>query len=79
MEHGGPMSHMRHEGDMGNIEANSKGIGHLDYVDHNIMLNGPMSIIGRAVIVHENEDDLTSQPTGNAGPRIGCGVIGISE
>jgi len=39
-------------------------------------LNG---VIGHAVILHGNPDDLTSQPSGNAGPRIGAGVIGVAQ
>jgi Cu-Zn family superoxide dismutase len=42
-------------------------------------LNGKYSIIGHAVIVHEKEDDFKTQPTGNAGARIGNGVIGIAK
>ena len=44
-------------------------------VDAHLELDGPYSIVGRAVIVHGNPDDLTSQPSGNAGPRVGCGLI----
>ncbi|HHL72470.1 MAG TPA: superoxide dismutase family protein, partial [Bacteroidetes bacterium] len=44
-----------------------------------LSLNGPNSIIGRGVIVHEKADDMTSQPTGAAGARLACGVIGIAK
>jgi Cu-Zn family superoxide dismutase len=42
-------------------------------------LSGADSIIGRAVIVHEKADDLKTQPTGNAGGRLACGVIGVAK
>lgn len=77
--HGAPMDAMRHEGDMGNIEADATGKAHLEYVDKTISFEGKASIIGRSVIVHEDEDDLKSQPTGNAGARVACGVIGIGK
>ncbi len=79
MPHSMPTSDKRHEGDMGNIDADQNGIAHLDYIDHEIKLNGEYSIIGRCVIVHEKEDDFKTQPTGNAGARIGYGVIGIMK
>jgi Cu-Zn family superoxide dismutase len=79
MEHAGPDSPKRHVGDLGNLEADADGNAHLEYVDKHLMLNGPKSIIGRGVIVHANEDDLKSQPTGNAGGRVACGVIGIAK
>jgi Cu-Zn family superoxide dismutase len=79
MNHGAPMDAMRHEGDMGNIEADESGNAHIEYVDKTMSFNGDASIIGRSVIVHQNEDDLKTQPTGNAGPRIACGVIGIAK
>jgi len=77
--HGAPMDEMRHEGDMGNIEADAAGKAHLEYIDKAISLEGPTSIIGRSVIVHKNEDDFKTQPTGNAGARVACGVIGIGK
>ncbi len=79
MNHGAPMDAMRHEGDMGNIEADESGNAHLEYVDKSISFDGDASIIGRSVIVHKDEDDLKTQPTGNAGARVACGVIGIGK
>jgi superoxide dismutase, Cu-Zn family len=77
--HGAPMDAMRHEGDMGNIEADATGNAHMEYIDKNISFEGMTSIIGRSVIVHKSEDDLKTQPTGNAGARVACGVIGIGK
>jgi Cu-Zn family superoxide dismutase len=44
-------------------------------MDFAIRLSGEQSILGKAVIVHAEEDDLTTQPTGAAGARLACGVI----
>jgi len=79
MSHGGPMDMKRHMGDMGNLEADESGKAHLEYVDRMISLTGEHSIIGRSVILHKSEDDLKTQPTGNSGARIACGVIGIAK
>lgn len=79
VEHGGPNDAMRHVGDLGNIEASEDGTAHLEMTDSMVKLNGEHSVIGRAIIVHAGEDDLTSQPTGAAGARVACGVIGIDE
>jgi Cu-Zn family superoxide dismutase len=78
-QHGSPMSMTRHMGDMGNLEADESGKAHLEYVDTVIKLTGPNSIIGKSIIVHKGEDDLKSQPAGNAGPRVACGVIGSAK
>lgn len=75
MRHAGPEDAQHHAGDMGNITAGDDGTAHLD-MKINTDLN---SIIGRAVVVHEKEDDLMSQPAGNAGARIAVGVIGIAN
>jgi superoxide dismutase, Cu-Zn family len=79
MSHGAPTDKTRHEGDMGNIEADASGKAHLEYVDPMLTFTGPNSIIGRSIIVHKNEDDMKTQPTGNAGPRVACGVIGVAK
>lgn len=77
--HGAPSDAERHVGDLGNAEADEMGTAHYQWTDTVIAFSGAHSIIGRGVIVHAGEDDLVSQPTGNAGPRVACGVIGIAE
>lgn len=79
MPHSMPSSDKRHVGDLGNIEADKDGKAHLDYVDPVLALQGENSIIGRGVIVHEKEDDFKTQPTGAAGARLACGVIGVAK
>lgn len=79
MSHGSPEKAVRHVGDLGNIVLDETASGVIDRVDPKLSLSGIYSIIGRAVIVHEREDDYQSQPTGAAGKRIGCGVIGIAR
>ncbi len=79
MAHGGPMDHMRHEGDLGNLEADANGNASIDRVDPTLSLRGDQSVIGLSIIVHRDPDDLKTQPTGNSGPRIACGVIGLSK
>ena len=77
--HGAPTDSLRHVGDLGNLVADSAGTAHYEWTDTLISFSGPHSIIGRAVIVHVGADDLKSQPTGNAGARAACGVIGIAK
>ena len=81
--HGGPNDKERHVGDLGNIVADSKGIAKFSMYDNLVKLSGKYSVIGRSMIIHEDEDDLgkggneESLKTGNAGKRIACGIIGI--
>ncbi len=77
--HGAPDASERHVGDLGNLMAGGNGKTHYERTDTFISLSGFRSIIGRAIIVHADEDDLTSQPTGAAGSRLAYGVIGISK
>jgi Cu-Zn family superoxide dismutase len=79
MDHAGPHDRMRHVGDLGNIEANDKGEADYDLVDPQLSFFGPTSILGRGLIIHEKADDLKTQPTGNAGGRLACGVIGVAK
>ncbi len=74
-KHGGPDSAERHAGDLGNIVADATGKASYERVDKVIKLNGEDTIVGRSVIVHANPDDYVTQPTGNAGARVGCGII----
>lgn len=78
-KHGDRTDSHVHVGDMGNIVADQTGVAQLDYYDKKMKLYGKNNIIGRSVIVHAGEDDLVTQPSGKAGARIGCGVIGIAE
>ncbi|TYP91707.1 superoxide dismutase, Cu-Zn family [Fodinibius salinus] len=78
-KHGAPTDSVRHMGDMGNIEADADGNASIDFVDNTLSLNGSNSIIGHGVILHGGQDDLTSQPSGAAGPRKACGVVGIAK
>lgn len=76
-DHAGPMSKMRHVGDLGNLVADANGVAKLDAVFKGVFMRGKHSIIGRGLIIHAGEDDLTSQPTGAAGSRVAGGVIGL--
>jgi Cu-Zn family superoxide dismutase len=64
-----------HAGDLGNIDANGDGTARKVMVDPELKLHGATGVVGRAVIVHAARDDLESQPSGDAGPPVGCGVI----
>nr|UWM72181.1 copper/zinc superoxide dismutase 4 [Brachionus rotundiformis] len=83
--HGAPDDEERHVGDLGNVTADENGLAKFDFTDRLVRLNGPHSIIGRTIIVHSDPDDLgqggteLSKTTGNAGGRLACGVIGITN
>ena len=74
--HGHHASPERHAGDLPAITGGKDGRGKVDVeVDVITVSAGPASIVGRAVIVHADPDDYKTQPTGNAGARLACGVI----
>ncbi len=75
-KHGGPHSAEKHKGDLGNVTADAEGS-----VETKLLLPGIQieQLLGRALVVHEKSDDLVSDPSGNSGPRVGCGVITANE
>jgi len=81
--HGAPEDEIRHAGDLGNVTAGVDGVANIHVTDKHIPLTGAHSIIGRAVVVHGDADDLgkggheLSKSTGNAGARVACGIIGL--
>jgi Cu-Zn family superoxide dismutase len=76
-QHGLPAVEKRHLGDLGNITVgkDGKGTHEITISGANLTPNDPNSFTGRAIIIHAKKDD-GGQPVGNAGGRIGCGVIG---
>ena len=84
--HGCPGMKHRHVGDLGNIETDGSGCAKYKFSDDMIKLRGTKcNIIGRGLIIHENEDDCgrtdekDSKTTGNSGKRIACAVIGYAS
>lgn len=74
--HGAPQADPHHAGDFGNVTADDNGRVQNEFTTRSITVEaGANSVVGRAVILHANPDDLTTQPTGNAGGRIACGVV----
>jgi len=73
--HGAPSAASHHMGDFGNLEADAQGNAHFILERPDALLSGATSAIGKAVIIHEKVDDLATQPSGNAGGRVACGVI----
>jgi len=66
-------SGMRHLGDLGNVTADASGM--VDEMLRDSLLGSDASFIGKVVVVHEGQDDLSTQPDGSSGPPVGCGVI----
>lgn len=74
-QHGGPDVAGRHAGDLGNIEIDASGAGNLSLTTDLLALEGDNGVIGKTVVLHEKADDLATQPSGNSGPRVACGVV----
>ncbi len=74
--HGPQNSPDHHVGDLPNLESNGEGVAVWSFVSDQLTVSpGPNSVVGRAVIIHEKPDDYRTQPAGNSGARIACGVI----
>jgi Cu-Zn family superoxide dismutase len=69
-----------HSGDLPNIKANDDGVARINFSTKAITVSpSPYSVLGRAIVIHERADDYKSQPAGNAGSRIACGIIGLAK
>lgn len=83
--HGDPEAAVRHNGDLGNLTVTADGKARVDATDSAISLSGSNSIIGRAVVIYADPDDLgrsghdLSKTTGNAGAGLAFGVIGVAR
>ena len=75
--HGAPDAPEHHAGDLPMVEADANGNATLSAEVSGLTVGGGAAtdIVGRSVVVHKDPDDYHSQPAGNSGPRIGCGVI----
>ncbi|HEY7742782.1 MAG TPA: superoxide dismutase family protein [Burkholderiales bacterium] len=76
-KHGGPYDPVRHAGDLGNLNFGADGTAKVNFVvgDISVRTGQANDIVGRALMVHADRDDLKTDPTGNAGGRVACGVI----
>lgn len=73
--HAAPDAASHHAGDFGNVTADDKGEVHTTFTTRSISVGGTNDVVGHAVILHAKADDLMTQPSGNAGDRIACGVV----
>ncbi|HUL57508.1 MAG TPA: superoxide dismutase family protein [Usitatibacter sp.] len=72
----GPQAGEHHAGDMPGLMADSYGNVETSFVLHGVTVGGGgADLVGRGLIVHRDPDDYKTQPTGNSGPRVACGVI----
>lgn len=77
MAHGNPIMPAHHAGDIPNQNADAQGVAKVDVVVNGVSLGSGAidDVMGRSLIVHKDADDYTSQPAGNSGARVACGVI----
>ncbi|HEY7639820.1 MAG TPA: superoxide dismutase family protein [Steroidobacteraceae bacterium] len=76
-QHGNPTGATHHAGDMPNIKSNGEGVAQVDTTAAGTSLHGDPTtdVMGKAIVVHEGPDDYATQPSGNSGKRVACGVI----
>jgi Cu-Zn family superoxide dismutase len=78
--HGAPNVDPHHAGDFGNMTVAANGTGKLRLTVKGLTVApGPNSVVGHAIVIHADQDDLKSQPAGNAGARVACGVVQVES
>ncbi len=76
MPHGRYDTPEHHAGDLPNMSSNGEGVAVYSVTSESLTVApGPYSVVNRAIIIHESKDDYSTQPAGNSGARIACGVI----
>jgi Cu-Zn family superoxide dismutase len=80
-QHGNPAGDTHHAGDMYNVKSDAQGVARIETQAPGATLGSgqPNDVSGKAVVLHEKADDFTTQPSGDSGARIACGVITSSS
>lgn len=81
LQHGHPGDSLHHAGDIENIKSNAAGVAQVNALVIDVSLHDgqPIGVLGKAVVVHAKPDDYSTQPSGNSGARIACGVISMES
>ena len=74
-KHGGPASGASHMGDLGNLVADKKGVAKSEVIIRSTNTEALSQYVGKSVIIHAKPDDMVTQPSGDSGDRIACGII----
>ena len=78
--HGRHGAGTHHAGDLPSLVADARGVAQFDFESTGIAVgSGLTDVVGKGLIVHRDPDDYTTQPTGNAGPRLACAVIALQR
>lgn len=77
--HGNPRAHPHHAGDMLNVKSDAQGVAavSIDNPDVSLQSGQPNDILDKALVMHAKPDDYQSQPAGDSGDRIACGVVSL--
>lgn len=78
-QHGNPQAQPHHAGDMLNVKSDAQGVAEVSIDNPDVSLGSgqPNDVIGKALVMHAKPDDYQTQPSGNSGDRIACGVIAV--
>jgi Cu-Zn family superoxide dismutase len=78
-QHGSPQGQPHHAGDMLNVKSDAQGVAEvsIDNADVSLHTGQPNDVVGKALVMHAKPDDYKTQPSGDSGDRIACGVIAV--